>query len=201
MAPLFSWLRRRAGEPGRRWSPQAQSNRCRQHHRPLPDAAFIPDRSQTAAQVGCGRQGEPVRYFHAMASRVRRWSAHRRPRTGSVGINGSIRSHIASAITHRTDTSDQPTSRSKRHPSHRPRGRLLTAWSYWPCASTARRKPPRPTPRTPNRTFAGLIANRTSAVTPHQKQRRTSVKTCPPPHLTKTGQNAHRPHPAVRSSR
>lgn len=50
-----------------------------------------------------------------MASRVRRWSAHRRPRTGSAGINGSIRSHIASVITHRTDTSDQPTNRPRRH--------------------------------------------------------------------------------------
>lgn len=50
-----------------------------------------------------------------MASRVRRWSAHRRPRTGSAGIIGSIRSHIASVITHRTDTSDQPTNRPRRH--------------------------------------------------------------------------------------
>lgn len=43
-----------------------------------------------------------------MAFRVRRWSAHRRPRTGSAGISGSIRFHIASVITNRTDTSDQP---------------------------------------------------------------------------------------------
>ncbi|MEU2653713.1 DUF2399 domain-containing protein [Streptomyces sp. NPDC007325] len=34
-----------------------------------------------------------------MASKVRRWSAHRRPRTGSAGISGSIRSHIGSVIT------------------------------------------------------------------------------------------------------
>ncbi len=33
-----------------------------------------------------------------MASSVRRWSAHRRPRTGPVGISGSIRPHIASVI-------------------------------------------------------------------------------------------------------
>ncbi|MEV7081935.1 helix-turn-helix transcriptional regulator [Streptomyces sp. NPDC093516] len=50
-----------------------------------------------------------------MASRVRRWSAHRRPRTGLAGISGSIRSHIASVITKRTDTSDQLTTGSKRH--------------------------------------------------------------------------------------
>lgn len=50
-----------------------------------------------------------------MASRVRRWSAHRRPRTGSAGINGSIRSHIASVITNRTGISDQLINPSKRH--------------------------------------------------------------------------------------
>jgi hypothetical protein len=42
-----------------------------------------------------------------MASSVRRWSAHRRPRTGSAGVSGSIRSHIASVITNQTGTSDQ----------------------------------------------------------------------------------------------
>lgn len=61
------------------------------------------------------RQGELVRYFHAMASSVRRWSAHRRPRTGSAGISGAIRSHITSVILHRTDTSDQLTNPSQRH--------------------------------------------------------------------------------------
>lgn len=64
---------------------------------------------------GRSRQGEQVRYFHAMASRVRRWSAHRRPRTGSAGINGSIRSHIASVITNRTCISDQLINPSERH--------------------------------------------------------------------------------------
>ncbi|OAL11703.1 hypothetical protein A4V12_29415 [Streptomyces noursei] len=64
---------------------------------------------------GRSRQGEQVRYFHAMASRVRRWSAHRRPRTGSASISGSIRPHIASVITNRMDTSDQLTSPPKRH--------------------------------------------------------------------------------------
>lgn len=56
-----------------------------------------------------------MRYFHAMASRVRRWSAHRRPRTGSAGISGSIRSHIASVMTSRTDISDQLINPPKRH--------------------------------------------------------------------------------------
>ncbi|WP_237552963.1 hypothetical protein, partial [Streptomyces sp. SID6139] len=40
---------------------------------------------------------------------------HRRPRTGSAGISGAIRSHIASVITNRTDTSDQLMSPPKRH--------------------------------------------------------------------------------------
>lgn len=35
---------------------------------------------------GRSRQGEQVWYFHAITSKVRRWSAHRRPRTGSAGI-------------------------------------------------------------------------------------------------------------------
>ncbi len=61
------------------------------------------------------RQGELVRYSHAMASSVRRWSAHRRPGPGSAGISGAIRSHITSVILHRTDTSDQLTNPSKRH--------------------------------------------------------------------------------------
>jgi hypothetical protein len=64
---------------------------------------------------GRSRQGEQVRYFQAMASRVRRWSAHHRPRTGSAGMSGSIRLHIASVITDRTGTSDQLTSPPKRH--------------------------------------------------------------------------------------
>ncbi len=34
----FSWLRRRGGGPGRRWSPPIPSNRCRPHRRPLPGA-------------------------------------------------------------------------------------------------------------------------------------------------------------------
>lgn len=35
------------------------------------------------------RQGEHVRYFHTMASRVRRWSAHRGPdRPGSAARSG-----------------------------------------------------------------------------------------------------------------
>ncbi len=58
------------------------------------------------SSFGRSRQGEGA-VLPAMASRVRRWSAHRRPRTGSGGISGSIRSHIASVITNRTDTSDQ----------------------------------------------------------------------------------------------
>lgn len=64
---------------------------------------------------GRSRQGEQVRHFQAMASRVRRCSAHRRPRTGSAGMSGSIRLHIASVITDRTGTSDQLTSPPKRH--------------------------------------------------------------------------------------
>jgi hypothetical protein len=51
---------------------------------------------------GRSRRGEQVRYCPAVAFRVRRWSAHRRPRTGSAGIGGSIRSHIASVISSRT---------------------------------------------------------------------------------------------------
>lgn len=69
------------------------------------------------------RQDEQVRYFQAMASSVRRCSAHRRPRTGWAGIRGSIRSHIASVITNRTDTSDQLAYRPKRHaPARSSRG-------------------------------------------------------------------------------
>lgn len=67
------------------------------------------------SSLGRFRQGELVRYFQAMASRGRRWLAHRRPRTGSAGIGGSIRAHITSVITNRTDASDQPINPSKRH--------------------------------------------------------------------------------------
>lgn len=44
-----------------------------------------------------------------------RTTANPRTSAGSAGISGSIRSHIASEITNRTDTSDQLTNRSKRH--------------------------------------------------------------------------------------
>lgn len=85
----------------------------------VPSTAYLMSRLWAVwngpSSSGRSRQGEQVRYFSAMASRVRRWSAHLRPRTGSVGISGSIRSHIASVITNRTDASDQLTSRSKRH--------------------------------------------------------------------------------------
>lgn len=78
---------------------------------------------------GSSRRGEQVRYFYAMASRVRRRSARCWPRTGSAGISGSIRSHIASVITNRTDTSDQlithqretPKLGASRDPSRPPR--------------------------------------------------------------------------------
>lgn len=46
-------------------------------------------------------------------------------RAGSTGITGSIRAHVASVITHRTGTSDQPTNPSKRHAPSVPRVRCL----------------------------------------------------------------------------
>ncbi|CAL9660755.1 hypothetical protein SUDANB126_06994 [Streptomyces sp. enrichment culture] len=84
--PLFSWLRRRAGAPGGGWSPPTRSSRCHRYRRLRPEAqresaprcrprptgsAFVSglEGAQLAWQVP---PGEPVRYFHTMASRVRR---------------------------------------------------------------------------------------------------------------------------------
>ncbi len=63
------------------------------------------------------RQGELVRYSHAMASRVRRWSAHRRPPpAGRIGRHQRLEPvPHPSVLTNRTGASDQPTRRSRRH--------------------------------------------------------------------------------------
>lgn len=103
---------RRHRRPPRRGSLRESVPSCRQ--RPILSRRLCAVWNDPSSQ-GRSRHGEQVRYFHAMASRVRRWSAHRRPRTGSAGMSGSIRTHIASVITNQTGASDQLTNPSKRH--------------------------------------------------------------------------------------
>ncbi len=68
------------------------------------------ERAELVGEVPPGRVGAVL---PAIASRVRQWSAHRRTRSGSAGISGSIRSHIASVIANRTEHIRQLTAAEK----------------------------------------------------------------------------------------